>query len=122
MAWVVFWIVLGVFALAVTYTSYSARRETEATIRQAIEKGVVSDAEGIARLSAPRGLTWPQKLIVLALVTLFSTAGIAAFALILGSHEPESVTPLLAIASFTGCLGVGLLVAGAWLGRAARRD
>lgn len=121
MAWVVFWIVLGVCALALTYTSYLARRDTEATIRQAIEKGVVADAETIARLSAPRGLGWPKRLIALGVITLFSTFGIASFALILGGQEPESVMPLLAIASFTLCLAAGLLVAGVWLTRASPR-
>ncbi|MGH6951411.1 MAG: hypothetical protein ACREH4_11085 [Vitreimonas sp.] len=121
MAWVAFWTVLGACALAVICTSYLSRRQAEATIRQAIEKGVVADAEAIARLNAPRGLPWSQRLIVLGLVTLFAAAGIATFALVLGAQEPESVSPLLAIAGFTGCLAAGLLVAGGWLGRVSRR-
>lgn len=121
MAWVVFWTVLGVCALAVISTSYLSRREAEATIRQAIEKGVVADAEAIARLNAPRGLPWSQRLIVLGLVTLFAAAGIATFALVLGGHEPESVLPIMAIAGFTGFLAAGLLAAGVWLRRVSQR-
>ena len=120
MGLIAFWIVLGVVALAMTVTSYLSRRDTETTIRQAIERGAVSDADAIARLSAPRGLPWPQRLIVLGLVTLFAAIGIAVFAAALGANEPESIAPLLGIAGFTGLLAAGLLTAGIWLRRASR--
>lgn len=120
MGWIAFWAVIGVCGLAVTVTSYLSRREEERTIRQAIEKGAVMDAETIAKLKAPRGLAWPQRLIVLGVIVLFAAIGIAAFALVLSAHEPESVRPLLAIAAFTGFLGGGLLASGAWLRRALR--
>lgn len=116
---IVFWVVLGVCALAFTLTSYLARRDTETTIRHAIEKGVVADAESIARLKAERGISWPERLIVLGLITLFAAAGVVTFALMLGQTEPESVLPLLGIAAFTAFLAGGLLTAGVWLRRAS---
>ncbi|HYD88697.1 MAG TPA: hypothetical protein VEA80_14580 [Vitreimonas sp.] len=119
MGWIAFWIVLGVCGLAVTITSYLSRRETEATIRKAIESGAVADAEAIARLKAPSGLSWAQRLTVLGVIALFAGAGVAVFALVLGANEPESVSPLLAIAAFTAFLAAGLLAAGAWLRRAS---
>lgn len=113
-----FWIVLGVCALAITITNYLSRRETEATIRLAIERGAIADPETIAKLSAPRGLPWAQRLVVLGVVLLFAGAGVAVFAVTLGAQEPESVLPLMGIAGFVAALAIGLLVAGVWLRRA----
>lgn len=117
MAVIVFWIVLGVTGLAMGWFSYRSRLEAERTIRQAIERGVLTDAALIPQLRQA-GLRSAQRLIVLGIVAGFVAAGVAVFALVLGGTEPESVRPLLAIAAFTGFLALGLLVSGWWVRRA----
>jgi len=117
MASVMFWIVLGVLGLAVTWFGYRARLEAERTIQQAIEKGVLTDAALIPQLKQA-GLPTAQRLTVLGIIALFVAAGVAVFALVLGAEEPESVAPLLAIAAFVGFLALGLLVSGWWVRRA----
>jgi Na+/melibiose symporter-like transporter len=116
MASVVFAIVLGVVGLAVSWFGYRARLETERTIQQAIEKGVLTDAALIPQLRQA-GLATGQRLIVLGILALFVAAGVVVFALVLGSQEPESVAPLLAIAAFAGFLALGLVLSGWWVSR-----
>lgn len=123
MAWIVFWVVVGACGLAATYVGYRGRQNTEATIRHGIDKGVITDADAIVKARARGGLPWPMVLIVLGVVHWFAAFGVAVFAQVLGSHEPESVAPLMAIAAFTGFLALGLLVSGFWLRHAlAKRD
>jgi nitrate/nitrite transporter NarK len=43
---------------------------------------------------------------------------VAAFGLLLAQQEPESLTPLLAIALLLAFIGAGLAVGGWWLGKA----
>lgn len=117
MASIVFWLVLGVVGLATVWFGYRARLEAELTIRQAIEKGVLTDAALIPSLKQS-GLPMAQRLMVLGIIALFVAAGVAAFALILGGDEPEAVTPLLAIAAFVAIFGLGLIVSGWWVRRA----
>src|SRR5262245_20198422 len=115
MTFVAFWIGLGLFACGIMLAAHLSRRELDKTIRQAIEKGVLVDAEMIARLKAPAGPTWGQRLVVLGIITLFAGAGAGVFAGLIGTFEPESVMPLLAIAAFVLFLGAGVLVSGIWL-------
>ena len=60
-------------------------------------------------------------LIVLGVLHLFAGAATGVFAFFIGSFEPESMAPLFGIAAFAAILGVGLVVAGAWLRGALKR-
>ncbi len=115
MAWVVFWLVVGACGLAATFVAYRGRQNMEATIRHGIDKGVITDAEAIVKARAKGGVTWPMALIVLGVVHVFAAIGAVAFAYFLGSFEPDSVMPLLAVAAFTGVFAIGLLIGGFWL-------
>lgn len=115
MAWIVFWLVVGVCSLAATYAGYRGRQNTEATIRHGIDNGVIADAEAIVKAREKGGVSWPMALIVLGLIHLFAAFGIVAFSYFLGAFEPESVLPLQGVAAFTAFLALGLLIAGFWL-------
>jgi hypothetical protein len=120
MAFVVFWIVLGVLGVAVSWSGHLDRAEVEKTIRLAIERGALTDAAQIAGLREPVGLSWVQRLSVLGVMSLFISGGTVAVALVLGSRAPEPPTPLFAVAAFVACLGLGLF-AGAWWLHVSRR-
>jgi len=117
MGWIAFWVAFTICTLAVTVSGYFVRRDAEATLRRAIEKGTITDAATLARLRHPTGLPWAQRLVVLGVIILFAGAGAVVFACLLGAAEPESLMPLLGIAAFVLFLGAGLLAAGAWLRR-----
>lgn len=113
-----FWFFLTVVAVATTWAGHVGRLEAEKTIRQAIEKGLVLDAATIERLKQANGMAWPPRLVAWGIVTAFAGAGVAAFGLLLAQQEPESLTPLLAIALLLAFIGAGLAVGGWWLGKA----
>jgi len=109
--------VLGVF---VNVTSSRTAAEVEHTIRQAIERGVLTDASLIPKLREPTGLSSIERFNLLGMMTLFASGGIVlvAFVLIVSTHGAP--TPLFAIAVFLATLGVGLIVCASWLKRSRR--
>lgn len=122
MAFVVFWIVLGVLGVAVSWSGHLGRAEVEKTIRLAIEKGALTDASQIARLREPVGLNWIQRFSLLGLMALFISGGVLAVAFIMGMDAPEPPTPLFAISAFVACLGLGLFASAWWLRVTGRRE
>lgn len=123
MAWIVFWLVIGVCSLAAMYVGHRGRQTMEETIRHGIDKGMIVTAEAIVQARSKGGVSWPMALIVLGVIHLFAAFGIVAFSYFLGAFEPESVLPLQGIAAFTAFLALGLLISGFWLRYAlAKRD
>jgi hypothetical protein len=114
---IAFWALLTVVVVVTAWISHLGRRESERTIRDAIEKGVAVDAALIDRLRRTSALSWRQRLIAWGIVTIFLSLGVAVFGLLL--PEPESLRPLLGIAAFFALLGLGLGVCGYWLGRSS---
>jgi hypothetical protein len=110
--------VLGVLAIA---SSQRTASDVERTIREAIERGVLTDASLIPKLREPAGLNDFERLNLMGIMTLFASAGIVlvAFVLILAAHAAP--VPLFAIAIFAATLGTGLIVCGRWLKRTRRQ-
>jgi predicted hotdog family 3-hydroxylacyl-ACP dehydratase len=113
---IAFWAALAVTVVAIAVTGYFGRMQSERTIRQAIEKGLLTDAGAIERLRRS-GLPWAQRLTVIAIIVLFGAAGLAVFALSLLGDDAEAAPPLLGIAAFVAFVGAGMFVAGRWLRR-----
>lgn len=122
MAWIVFWLAVAVTAITSIFLGHRARQNMEATIRHGIDKGVISDAAGIATARLRPTVPWPMWLIVFGVLHVFAGVGIGIFAYFIGVFEPDSLMPLVGIAAFTFVLGLGFLVAGFWLRRALKRD
>lgn len=121
MAWVVFWVALGLAGVVTSWLGFRRHSEAEKTIRLAIEKGVLTDAQLVAQLRQPSGTPLAHRLTVLGLIAVALAAGVAIFAGFIGREEPESLNPLLGIAAFVGCTACGLLASGWWLARENKR-
>jgi uncharacterized protein YneF (UPF0154 family) len=116
-----FWAALATVTVAMVIGGVIGRLASERTIRQAIEKGLVSDGQTVRELMQQRGPSWPHRLIVMGIIIVFGALGVAVFAWSLAAQEPESTRALLGIAGFTLLLGVGFLAAGIWLLRSQAR-
>lgn len=112
---ILFWLFVTVVAVSWTWTTYLARLASEKTIRQAIDRGVILDAETIDRLRPRRRTRWDLLLILLGTLVLFTGLGIALFGILLALDSPDALFPVLAIAAIPTLSGAGLLVAGFWL-------
>lgn len=95
--------------------------ETEATIRLAIERGVLTDPTLIPDLREPAGLRWTERLTLLGMIILYVSGGIVLVALVLIVSAMGVPIPLFALSAFSACLGVGLIHCGRWLRRARER-
>jgi hypothetical protein len=112
---IAFWAFLTVVVIGTAWISHLGRRESERTIRDAIDKGVAVDGDLIGKLRRASSLTWFQRLIGWGIVTIFLSLGIALFGLLL--PEPESLRPMLGIAALFAFIGLGLVACGFWLGK-----
>jgi hypothetical protein len=117
---VVFAILTAVLAVFVNVTSSRAAAEVEQTIRQAIERGVLTDASLIPKLREPTGLSAIERFNLLGMMTLFASGGIVLVALVLIVSTRSAPTPLFAIAVFLATLGSGLIACASWLKRSRR--
>lgn len=107
--------------LAMSWSAQKSGAEVEATLRLAIEKGVLVDPTLIPRLREPAGLSWIERFTLLGMMTLFAAAGLIGVALVLMVTGTGVPVPLFALATFAACLGIGLIVCGRWVKRARRR-
>lgn len=117
-------IIFGALALIGSLTAWntrSAAAETEATIRLAIEKGVLTDASLIPALREPAGLAWVERFILLGMIVLFAAGGIMLVATVLMVSGTGIPVPLFALSAFAACLGGGLIHCGRWLRRTRRQ-
>ena len=85
---------------------YRAKRDTQLTIRTAIEKGQEISPEMIDNLLNPPAS--PQRDLRRGLIGVVTAIGFALFGLILG--EEDAVRPLLGVAMFPLSIGVAFLL------------
>lgn len=85
---------------------YRAKRDTQQTIRTAIEKGQEISPEMIDNLLNPPAS--PQRDLRRGLIGVLTAVGFALFGLILG--EEDAVRPLLGVAMFPLSIGVAFLL------------
>lgn len=112
--WTTVAIVFWIFVLAVTVTPmilhFLRRRETEKTIRLAIEKGQTLEPEVLARLLKPGAgrpvdeETNPHSVRFGGIVTLSVAVGLVFFSYFTGKEI------FLGIAGLVACIGLGLIV------------
>ena len=85
---------------------YKAKRDTQLTIRTAIEKGQELSSDLIENLVNPP--VSPQRDLRRGLVGVLTAVGFALFAVILG--EEDAVRPLLGVAMFPLSIGAAFLL------------
>lgn len=113
-------VILGALVLIGIATAWTAQRtaaQTEATIRCAIEKGVLTDAALIPALREPAGLSWVERLNLLGMIVLFASGGIVLIGVVLIISGTGIPVPLFALSAFSASFGGGLIYCGRWLQR-----
>lgn len=113
----VLWVGIVVVTTVIAWLNHLGRLETEKTIREAIEKGTIVDAETIERLRRASAVPWQRRLVAWAIFTISLAAGVALFALTISDQESEALRPLLGIAALLACVAGGLAACGFWLGK-----
>jgi hypothetical protein len=110
---VVIWIVIATIIISASVLRHLRRRETEKTIRLAIEKGQALDNALVTKLLEPRIIeTKPEQLLIGGIVVLFVGLGLAlmGFFISLGQSDLDALFAMLGVGSLVGCVGLGLLV------------
>ncbi|MDH3642505.1 MAG: DUF6249 domain-containing protein [Gammaproteobacteria bacterium] len=114
LAAIAFWGFVACTVFAAVWNGIRKRDAEHETVRRLMESGQPIDDALLEKLSlaSNAGSKRPDKeFYVTALWLLPISAGLAVFAVILGTQEPEARVPLLGAAGLCGCLGIGWLVA-----------
>jgi hypothetical protein len=116
---VAFWIFVAVVAVASIWYAYERNRETQKTIRRAIEKGMKLDPAVIDKLVARRSGK-PEDYYVGGFMCLAVGIGLPILGYCIGQSaiEPEAQAafgPLLGVGILVGLIGIGLIVCGKWI-------
>jgi hypothetical protein len=110
-----FWGFIAVTVIAGVWSDNRKKETQHETVRRMIESGQKIDQETMDKLLSLDGRKdkRPDRdLKISGLIVLPVSAGIALFAMILGSAKPDATTPLLGAAALVACVGLGLLAAG----------
>jgi len=114
-----FWMFVAIVVVAGVGGSVLRHRETQKTIRQAIERGQTLDPATLERLMQsghPRGPP-PRGLLLFGGIMLLAVgAGLAMIGWFTSQTNPSQLYPGLGAGSLVGLLGVGLLVAARVIG------
>jgi hypothetical protein len=109
---IIFWIFVIIVTVTPMILSFLKRRETERTIRLAIEKGQTLEPEVLARLLKPQAApeeTSPHSVRFGGIVTLAAAAGLLVFGLFTGGRFFHGIAGLVA------CVGIGLIIGARFL-------
>lgn len=112
----IFWIVVGLIVLSLIWTSFLRGRDTERTIRLAIEKGHVLDASTIQELKS-RSEQTPAHLVIGGVILLALALGAVVFAFAAAHEDTDVLLPILGIAAMLALTAISLLACGLWLMR-----
>jgi hypothetical protein len=119
-----FWLFVGVCAVAGIVVDYKRRRVGIEVVRAAIEKGQTLDPALIEKLtSSPHGNEPhdPTGLKLGGVITVASGIGLCPLSWFIGKVHPAAIYPLLGLGVLAICVGVGLLIGGRVVARAAER-
>jgi hypothetical protein len=126
-----FWAFVAVCVICGAVSSVARNRETQKTIRQAIEKGETLDPatlerllQGAARAPAPPAPQTRFGLIVGGIIMLCIGAGLAIMGWFIHLGQgtapyagPDPLYPMLGVGCLVGMIGVGLLIAAGFAGK-----
>jgi len=122
---ITFWTFVGVCAVTGMVRSMLRHRETQKTIRQAIDSGQQLDPRTLEMLlqfdKPPKGPP-SRSFLLFGGIMLLALAGglcVIGWAVSMQSHDPNQLYPGLGAGALVGMLGVGLLVANAAIGKSS---
>jgi hypothetical protein len=101
-----FWGFIAVVIVANVWRETAMRRETEMTIRLAIDKGQQLDPATLDKLLRSNRGRGPESLLVAGGVTLATGLGLP----IMGYFIPDAFRPLLGVGTLVSFIGLALLV------------
>jgi hypothetical protein len=107
-----FWVFLATVAVASIIASYLRRRETEQTIRAAMERGQALDVKTLELLLAPKRAT-PTSLMTGGIITVFLGLGLAVMGAFISADSDKQILPIYGVGAMITTVGIGILVA-AW--------
>jgi hypothetical protein len=113
---VAFWIFLAIVVLAAIWLAFARNRETQKTIRLAIEKGMQLDAALIDTL-VKRKSGKPEDYQVGGIICIAVGIGLPIMGFFIGRIEPESFFPIAGAGILVGLIGVSLIVSGMLVSR-----
>ena len=125
---IAFWAFVAVCVAAAAAQAIFRNRETQKTIRLAIEKGQTLDPATLERLLQGAGPATPPApqarfgLITGGIVMLSIGVGLAVMGWFISLDQPGAFHPMLGVGSLVGLIGVALLIASRFAGRSSPAD
>ena len=113
---VAFWIFLAIVVLAAIWLAFARNRETQKTIRLAIEKGMQLDAALIDKL-VTRKSGKPEDYYIGGFVCLAVGIGLPIMGYFVGRSEPEGFFPIAGVGILVGLIGISLVICGMLVSR-----
>jgi hypothetical protein len=113
---VAFWAFLAIAVLAGVWLAYARNRETQKTIRLAIEKGMQLDAATIETLVV-RKPGKPEDYWIGGIICIATGVGLPILAYFIGRIEPTAFFPIVGAGLLAGLIGISLVVCGIMIGR-----
>lgn len=116
-----FWMFIAAAAVAGIWDGVRKREAEHETLRRMIESGKEPDAALVDKLLGHK--KEPERDLKVGGIITFSVApGLALLGWFISLKQPAALLPLIGVACLVGCIGVGLLVASAFLKRSRRED
>jgi len=113
---VAFWIFVASVVVAGIWYSYARKRETQKTIRLAIEKGVQLDAALVDKLFT-RESGNPEDYYIGGLICLACGIGLPVLGYFIGQIEPAAFFPIAGAGVLVGLIGISLIICGKLIDR-----
>ena len=113
---VAFWVFVAIVVVAGVWLAYARNRETQKTIRLAIEKGMHLDPALINTLVV-RKQDKPEDYWVGGVICVAIGVGLPILGFFVGRMAPPAFFPIVGAGILVGLIGVGLIVSGILVGR-----
>ena len=113
---VAFWVFVAIVVLAVVWLAHARNRETQKTIRLAIEKGMQLDAALIDTLVRPKSGK-PEDYWIGGVICIAVGIGLPILGYFVGRIEPIAFFPIVGAGILVGLIGISLVVCGMMVGR-----
>ena len=111
-----FWLFIAVVVVAGILYSYARNRETQKTIRMAIEKGMELDAEMIDKL-VKRESGNPEDYYIGGIICIACGIGLPISGYFVGRIEAKAFYPIVGAGVLVGLIGISLIICGKLIGR-----
>ena len=113
---VAFWIFVAIVVLASIWLAFARNRETQKTIRLAIEKGMQLDPALIDRL-VTRKSGKPEDYYIGGFICIAVGIGLPILGYFVGRIEPQSFFPIVGAGILVGLIGISLVICGMLVSR-----